>query len=574
MRFTLNLLLLSVLLPVFGEARNAAPKKLAGEQAAVEAYSRACELSFAKFEAGVAARRLADKPVYDKEARILSRHARFDKIGAEQNADFIRQAEMANRGEATPSKVFLFSENAVLKELNDKVVEDKDLVTALTNLRKDLEYFHLQQDPELAPFLSAQYSDFKGHQLGLSTTDPKIVAKAVATAKQIDEKLGAYLKSIALERGWDLKGSGLASDPRKWFHGGIGASPDEAALAGRDSRTRLGADGLPVMRHFIETKEGLLRAGRATELYQRWVAKRFARVEGFLVDAGNGKKVLSAEAIEAMKKATPKTPTAEGYRAAVQDVIFLRFKIRLNEKEADALKDYMAQADRFSPPLLIEKRVVIDMGQNAAGVVSADFKGQNARNLEETLKALARSEGADLATRVKEVRAGEAIATRALDGKKARFQRVLERVVPGLEAEFSGDDGMGFLKAPFTEAQKLAFAKEWAKDGGGAEDLRLTFEEFHYKDSGALMRAEARSRFVVSAESVEKKLRGELIGRLSRAQLNGMQILVSLDGAEQGAHTVNLILLSKEAVPGVEENARLLTESLGFKVGSVKQVKP
>ncbi|MET5012515.1 hypothetical protein AAHH80_35515, partial [Burkholderia pseudomallei] len=82
-----------------------------------------------------------------------------------------------------------------------------------------------------------------------------------------------------------------------------------------------------------------------------------------------------AELIEAVKKATP-----AGDTAAVQKAVQERFGLKLSDTETKQLQSYLDVGDRFSPGLLQEKRVVIDMSQEAEAVISADFKGQNARN--------------------------------------------------------------------------------------------------------------------------------------------------------------------------------------------------
>jgi len=556
-------------------ARAQAKAKLAGLAAAQAAYEKSCHLNFARFENEIAERRLTERPVYDKEARIAERYARFDKIAEQDNGNFIELGLAANAGRPSAAKHFLFSENAVLKELNDKVVADKDLVTALTNLRKDLEHFHLAQDPILSPHIVGKYSDFKVLQVALDTTDPAIVARLNQRIENISARYGSYLESIAEERGWAQKGVGLSQDTRAWFHSGSGVSPDQAALAARDSRTVAYGEGGPRVRSFAQARAGLERAGLLTDRYRAWAAKRFAAADGMLVDAGNGEKVLSAEAIEAMKKATPLGPGPEGYREAVRAVLAKRFGATLSPKEADALIRYLSLADRFSPPLLLPKRVVIDMNQAATAVLSADFKGQNARNLEETLKALARTKGGALASRVAEVRRGEGAATARLEELKERFGRALELTTPGLRAEFSGDDGMGFLKTAYTEADQLRFVRNYLKEGGKLGDLRLTYEKLNYFDTGAVIPGEARARLVGEAEAVEKKLREKLLGALDRRELNGTKIFVRLEGAASGAARVNLLLVTAAGnKPGVAEEARRLTEGMGFAVGRVEMRAP
>jgi hypothetical protein len=211
------------------------------------------------------------------------------------------------------------------------------------------------------------------------------------------------------------------------------------------------------------------------------------------------------------------------------------------------------------------------MGEDAAGVISADFKGQNARNLEETMKALAETHGASLDEKVRAARAGEIAATEALERKKAIFQRAFARVFPGREAQFSGDDGIGFLPIALTTDQKKNFARIWKEEGGNPDDIRLTFEEFRYRDTGAPIPAEKRSDLVVEAEGLEKKLRAELIRDLPREDLNGLQIAVSLSGREKSPALASIYLASGKAPsPAVEARIKEIVKKYGAKLEAVE----
>ncbi len=539
----------------------AAPKKLAGEAAGKAAYSNLCELKFANFEKSVAERRAAERPVYDQEARIRARSGVFTAIKDEDNAAFVRIAKAANRGQ---SKLwFLDLENAVLKILNDKVVQDKDLVTALTNLHKDVVWRTLSEDPEIAAQIVGKYSDFKSVRLAFKEMTPELERRIENKLFEVNRRYSDYLEKLAVKNDWAKRAKGLASDRRAWYHSGIDTTPDEAGILARESRNMPGPARL---RRRADGRAALLNAAADAGQLQRWVAKRFAKAEGMLV---GDPAVLSAEAIEAIRKISPKDES--GVIPAIQETLRLRFKVATSAKDAEALKRYLDAADRFSPGLLLEQRVVIDMGKEAAGVISADFKGQNARNLEETLKALARTEGQDLSLRIRAVRAGEEIATQSLDEKKARFQAVLDRLVPGIKGEFTGDDGIGFLQKPLSKEQKKRFAQLWVESGGKPEDLRLTFENFRYVDTGKSIPPEARSMLVVEAEGIEKKLRTELIRILPREQLNGLHIAVSLKGREEGKNSAEITLSTGDSLPAkLRAQVRKIVEASGSAVDLVE----
>ncbi len=479
---------------------------------------------------------------YNKEERILGRHAVFGGIRDRDNRTFVGLARYANSGMKTPAKLFFDLENAVLKELNDKVVQDKDFVTALTNLHKDVVWEAISADPELRKHIVAKYSDFKSVRLAFDVDNPEIRRKLKEKMAVINGRYRDYVASLSLKAGWRDKARGLALDARNWYHGGLVASPDEAGLATRSSRY---FSGVSEVRTFSESKELLEQSRGAVAKYQAWAEQRFATVPGFLTAAPNGKKVLSAEAIEAIRKVNPKEVTELGYQEAIQKVLKERFQVVTSSEEARALREMLNQADRFSPGLLLEERVVIDLGQPAAEVLSADFKGQNARNLEETLKALS-DPSRSLEETVRLARAGEEAATVSLEERKGRFQRVLGEMFPGLKASFSGDDGMAFLPKPLTDAERKRFAEIWQSEGGRAEDIRLTFERFQYADTGNSIPTDMRSKLVVAAEGMEKKLRAELIAVMPRNQLNDLQIAVALTGNETKKASAKIYLRPKD----------------------------
>ncbi len=500
---------------------------------------------------------------YNKEERILQRHSIFSGIRDRDNTIFVGLAKYANSGTPTPAQLFFDLENAALKELNDKVVQDKDFVTALTNLHKDVVWQSISSDPELRKLLVAKYSDFKSVRLAFSVDSPQLRAKLQEKLSEINRRYKDYVASLSLKEGWHEKAKGLALDARNWYHGGMGKSPDEAGLATRSSRY---FEGISTARTFEESKKLLEQARFDIANFQDWAEGKFRSVAGFLIPTAGGRKVLSAEAIEAIRKIQPKDQSPIEIQLAIQKVIWDRFRVKVSPEEALRLRDGLNQADRFSPGLLLEERVVIDMGQPSAEVLSADFKGQNARNLEETLKALSDSRGNSLEEAVKKVRWGEEQATKSLEERKSRFQKVLGQLFPGVKASFSGDDGMAFLPRPLTESERKAFSEQWQASGGKAEDIRLTFERFQYGDTGNPLPVEQRSKLVVAAEGIEKKLRSELIESMSREELNNLQIAVALTGNETKKSSAKIYLRPKSGsiLPKDLERIEQIVRSLGF----------
>lgn len=542
--------------------------------AAEERWKIHCQQRFEALEASVAGRKAAEKPVYDREARIRRRHATFDQITTENNSAFIKMAKLANAGMETIAKLYFDLENAVLKELNDRIVLDKELVTALTNLHKELVWNAISADPLLSKHMVGNYSDFKSIRIAFDEDNPALKKRLRELIPDINKKYSDYVGKLAEEKGWDVRTRGLSADRRNWYQAGFGKTPDQAGLASRCARALPGPGGVSVPRSFTDCLARLESAAKNVGRYLQWAGKRFGAVPGMMVDAENGRLVPSAELIEAIKKAKPAAATRESMAEAVNEELRRRFKVELSAKESEALRQALELADQFSPGLLQAERVVIDMGQEAKAALSADFKGQNARNLEETFRALARTEGMSMADRVREVRRGEEAATARLEEMKARYQKVVGRMFPGMQAQYTGDDGIAFLPKDLSLDERLRFARYWKEEGGGAGDLRLTHEPFRYADTGAVIPPEKRSAIVSAAEEVEKEMRRKLLQRgFNRVRLNRLQVMVNLEARASGAARVGLELLGGGSfTPAELEKVKELLREMGHEAGHLEVV--
>ncbi len=449
-----------------------------------------------------------DRRVYDQRDFLFRHHAQFAAISTQDNMAFLQLAARANRGEATPAKLFAYFENAVLKELNERVVLDKDLVTALTNLHKDLVWDLISRDPVLKDMVVGKYYDFKSLQFAFSQNTPELRRRLATVLETANSRYAEYVQKLVESNGWQERTRGLTSDLRSWYHGAISQNPYEAAVNARFSRTQTGP---AVLRTDAEAAAWRAQAVRATTLLRPWVQGRFAGVPGFLTEG-----TLSAELIETILKVEPLSNTNEAYLQAVVESIRDRFQVEITHREANGLRNYLNYANRLSPPLYIPERVVISMDRPAAAVVSMDFRGQNARNIEETLKALARTEKGTEAERRLAVLEGEARATAALEADRAAFRETMQAIYPGVEVHFTGDDGMVFLSelpSPEIEARIL---REWTNRAGAKG--RPTIEHFEVGDLRVAV--EERSPLVQEAEKIEKTLRKNLIKSVPRALLN------------------------------------------------------
>lgn len=463
-------------------------------------------------------------PVEEKESRLRHSFRTFNGITKDDNQGYIALAEGANRRDPTAVKLVVVLENAVLKEANDRIVKDRDFVTVLENYFKSLAYAKIASDPLVGPKLLGEYSDFKSLHFALAENSPEVTARLAKLNEEINHQFAAYLGSVAQERGW--QGRGLARDLRNWHIMGIGETTDEAGLAARDSRLRLTGDGLASARTFGEAEESLTRTARRIAVHQNWIGIRLGNVPGMVDPREDG--VLSAELVNLVLKVNPAQPTMDSYLAALGRDIYQRFGVALTHHELLSLRGYVDDVSRLSLPLLTPERVEIDFAQKASAALSADFQGQNARNIVESMLALRQSQEKPFKEKVIALREAEQRATRDLDRRKANYKRIVSRIAPDAVLQTTGDDSVAFLSRPLTEREKRMVLEGWISEGGDASDLRLAHVNF--VPGGRAVPVNDRSRLIVAAETAEKDVRKELIGKISRAQLNALSFLVEQVG--------------------------------------------
>ncbi|MCO5143260.1 MAG: hypothetical protein M9962_09250 [Oligoflexia bacterium] len=512
-----------------------------------------------------------------KKERIQKRNAKFSEITDADSSEFVQVAKRANSGDVGEAKIFADFENAVLKELNDKVVKNKDLVTAMTNVHKEVVWQAILRDDVLRKTVIGKYSDFKSLRFSFSKSGKDIERRLQTVLTESNRRFGDYVESLAKEGKWDELGSTLSSNQKNWFHAGFGASPDQAGLAARFSRTSLGKNGLATARSYGEARKGLENASKFVQGRVDSYGKKYRSIDGMVATTERGNRTLSAELIETVKKASP--INGEDSLSAIQRTINQRFATNLSKKETKSIIDTIDTADRFSPGILAEARVNTDLSLRNNGILSADFKGQNAKNLEQVIAALVDSKGKGLDDQIRAVRKGEEIATESLDAKKDAFRRTVKEMFPDdkdIDAHifFSGDDGIYLPPRVLTKADEEKFLQTWLKNGK-ADDLRQTFVDTHYVDTGRLIPAQSRSDLVVQAEAMEKNLRKELIERMPRNELNETQIAVKFSTNEKGGKAKMSIYLARDGEnlsPLVVKEIENSIRAKGYEPGSITQV--
>jgi hypothetical protein len=511
-------------------------------------------------------------------AWIRKHHAEFAEIDARQNKEFIELVKRLDAGNEKNAKAIVIVENAVLKELNDTVVEDKDLVTVLGNLYKQVLHDAINKDPYLsARRVVGEYNDFKTIGLAVTENNAYFRKQLDRLLGDVNRRYGEYLTLLDRELGWSQKARGLAAKQSNWHPAGIGGTFNEAGLAARRGRTSLDGQGNTRLVNFLDGREYFLGRLADFDAEAKRLLGRYAKIPGMTETLADGRSALSVEAIETIRKAKPKGEGAVAANRAVRDAIGERFRKKISDAEAEELRKYLSLVDSFSPGLLQEERVVIDMSNSPDGIISFDFTRQNARNLFATQAALLNTRGQSMASRRAAISAGERDATEFLNSMK---ESVADRVLAlGRGArdflQFSGDDGIFRPRGLIDRPRKQKIVRQMLDDKL-AGNIRLTFLPPSYI-SGKPIPTDKKYLYIGEAEGIEKKLRPFLLARgFGREAVNGLQIAVDFQPVESGAHEVEILLDWRERarIPvGIRKAIQDFLREDNYVVKGVSQVR-
>ncbi len=511
-------------------------------------------------------------------AVTLRRHfSNFPDIGEADNRAFIALSKKANPGDGPTGALFIDIQNSLMKELNDSVVRDKDLVTALTNLHKSLLWQALSEDPELQKSLLGQYSDFKSVRLCFQRndqrSDPEFRKRLDRLLQTTNELFEQELRSPGLVSIWSSEKRKVARAPSTWFLGGMGSTPDEAGLAARQARKQIQSNTPPPIQYFGDVRQTLSAAAAQSEAHRKEIIQFLRTVPGALTPTstdGSGAQTLSAEAIEVIRKVAPESTTPDRFTASLQTDFEKAFGLRLSSDQALRLQNYLAEIDQFSPGIFIEKHQGVDLSQAQLGIISADIKGQNARNIEQTARALADTYGQDLSATIRAVRAGEVKATLHFEATKRSFDAAIEQTFPSQKGtSFFGDDGIFMPQRPLNDDDKKVFLTNLMAQAP-PDSFRITFVPSIYEGPEAITPAmtpamiptELRSSLIVEAERLEKLLRRTMKGFVSREQLNETLIAIDFRPRERGPASVGVFLRTRSERSFSQDHVSLIREAL------------
>lgn len=387
--------------------------------------------------------------------------------------------------------VHVMIENSWMKKLNDKILKNKDFVTALTNYQKVL---FLEELGKRAIKLKLDpYQDFKTTRLTLAEpVDAGTLSELEAAFKAANDRFYASPRLVPILRETDLR--------ENWFRMGVGHNENQAALAARHARDHGGKLGISYY------WDGKVHAGLETKLkhIKDMHARILARLsDSKLVVTERGWAGLHLDVFAAARKATP-----EDFLGTLEQMFP---GTKLTKSTAKLILNYAELADEFSPSVLVAKREHLVIHDAPHGALSIDFIGLGAENLRGTTKALVKAKDLDHA--VKLTRVSEREVTKIFNQRKKMVNLAIQEYFAGeVSMRFSGDDGIIIPGRAVTLRDQLYLVQKLSQ-----LLPRPFFRMAVLNAEGAGM--ETSSQLITHGESIEKILRQILLRSLGAKRL-------------------------------------------------------
>jgi hypothetical protein len=440
------------------------------------------------------------------------------------NSEYTTEAENLNwiaKAERPRAKdqLFIEIENAKLKQLND-TLKDKDLVTSMTNMHKQLSIEEFTELAKKYPGLKFYpYSDFKSLRFAIEGEIPATFQSDIAVAfSRAQKKFDVWAKTNKLIRETD-------EPVTSWFKMGSGQLADEASAAARFARTQPESKSVV---HFAssEVSQSLALGLQRTDGLRSEIVERLAN-SNLVEKSRQGPSLLKTDVFEVLRKSSNATEAAEKLKK--------RFGLaEINPELAGKMFEYSRSVDSFSPSLYIGKREVATLEAADKGGFSVDFVGLGAQNISGTAAALAGAQ--DVSAALERARQAEKKVTSIFTERRNSVKEISEGTLGSkLKTVCSGDDCVGVPAVPLSLPEKQRLLNSLASQTDGA-NLRVAFIQPGIKNR------EARSVIAVHGEQIEKYLRESLEGQIEPQRLKGVLFAVDMKATNIGVGRASLIM--------------------------------
>ena len=431
----------------------------------------------------------------------------------EQNSQWIKIA--ASKNPANKYKFFEI-ENAEMKLAND-TLGDKNFVTALTNLHKEIVFKKIDELLKKNPGLEmAPYSDFKSCRFAFSGKVPAdLETQLNKLYKEVHaEFLGKEFSSVKVK---DLISKDISAE--SWFRAGIGESADQASLASRASRSLPpGAGAISFADESVQL--AMNKAFQETRDVAQQVQNKLGSTK--LMSQSNfnpGTKSLNADVYDVLKK-------FKGDNQAIRKVIKQKYGYDIQDSEIALIQKMQSSADIYSPGIHIPERVNSNLRDAAHGGFTADFAGMGSQNTKGTVDAILSAKNPNEA--ILAARENEKVVTTLFNSKKLEFETRVQKAIESTQKKppkimCSGDDGAVCTAELMTNKEIQNVMTAMAQSERPA-DLRMAFVE-------PTIQAEMKDRMSLAGELTEKFLRKELSQTLPADKLEQTVFGVAIDQA-------------------------------------------
>lgn len=255
---------------------------------------------------------------------------------------------------------------------------------------------------------------------------------------------------------------------------------------------------------------------------------------------------------DALRMASAQDPAV---RAKIEDNLRRTDELR---REAVARVADTGMVERSS----VVRREVATLDDAESGGFSIDFVGMGASNLQSTANALAGTKSLDAA--LLRTRQAEKEVTAVFEGRRRSVTEVARSIFgpERVRTVCSGDDCVGVLTSPLTEAEKARLANTLASQQDGA-NIRMAYIPPYVQDRGA------RSILATHGESVEKLMRTELVGRMENTRLRGLLFAVDVKSYEPGTGGMGLVVGRSPNLRLSPSEEKLIQEAFRKAVGKL-----
>lgn len=435
------------------------------------------------------------------------RYNHFNDFGRSANRKFIKtiSSELADDGH-----LFFHIENQFLKYLNDKVFRDKQITYGLTVLFQETFYRNVLDDPFLSQSLVIKYADYKGLRFAFTSEslmdETKLLRHLETVYKNSMDQFERKVQTYPFHNYLDSEVEEV-QNLKRWFIPGAGRSADRAGAASRVGRS-LPAGQIP---HFQQNKDVLSRRLNKLSIIHGEIRRRFvSEVEsGFMAPSyiEEGEYVLSIEVIDLLRKINIESPNHfENFNRSIQQY----FGFSVTKEDFSLILDYVKSVDFFSPAVLQEDTLPLDLGKAIKGLISADIAQKGAEGQYQSMSRLVGIE--DPITALERTREGYWIVDRNLRDARDWFLTAINYTGPpdNIDRVYqSGDDILFFPDESLTRFEKKTLVTKLAgyKD---PSEFRLVFLPSKFIDTPLNIAENLKSQMVVDAENLEKILRRKL----------------------------------------------------------------